>query len=154
MQDHVQINKLYIHTPLPVFRVFGARSGLPRITYCSVWESSLYYNLTNLSIHEVLMFWCSDVCMVSVHFLQFEWSLARRRMTISTFHNQKELWGTVLLRMACFMDFDEPCPSLPASWCMAYWWFHHTSLSLGSIDIRVLTQREQLCGTVSCKLSS
>ena len=37
MQDHVQINKLYIHTPLPVFRVFGARSGSPRITKLRHW---------------------------------------------------------------------------------------------------------------------
>ena len=34
MQDHAQINKyiyIYIYTPLPVSRVFGARSGSPRI---------------------------------------------------------------------------------------------------------------------------
>ena len=39
MQDHTQINiyiYIYIYTPLPVSRVFGARSGSLRITHCII----------------------------------------------------------------------------------------------------------------------
>ena len=50
MQDHAQIlNKyIYIYTPLPVSRVFGARSGSPRINIHEASLLSSYVSRSNI----------------------------------------------------------------------------------------------------------
>ena len=53
MQDHAQnyLINIYIYTPLPVSRVFGARSGSPRIMYITRKEVRVFKGEWPVSYH-------------------------------------------------------------------------------------------------------